>query len=666
MKATFIENKAGTWAYIQKSVRVNGKSTTYTVKKLGLLADIQQREGCEDPRQWVLDLAAKMTREEKEGKLPVVLELDPSKSIETGQKPLRHGGDLMLIPLYNKLGLPTICSRIAKGSRIKYDLNEILRTLVTSRLLFPSSKTRTFDLAKGMIYPPEFGEHDMYRALSLLSGHIDDIQAYVYANSCKVMERRTRVIYYDCSNYYFEIEDNDKDYVDTMTGEVIPGLRKRGKSKEHRPNPIVQMGLFMDMDGIPLAFVIFPGNESEQTSLQPLERVLDSKFGLTDFIVSTDSGLGSEDNRRYNMAEGRDYICVQSLPSLKAGDQAMALAPDGWHLSYCPSESHRKEIIDNCMAEGVFNLDAVLEYAEEYNAQNKSRIRNKIEKPLLHGTTFYKEIIVGKEQKYINPEWLRLEKENPGAKHTDAKGKRVPKELKSVRQERVIVTYSNDYALYLRHKRAERLRISQKMVDSKQTKPRQSQQSPHKYIATTYFTESGEEAAKVEMAIDQDAVNQEERFDGFYGYATSLDDDAIDVLRARSFHPEIEHLFRTTKTFLDARPVYLSRQDRIKSHFLICFLAMTILKMLQRQLTEANPEAYREEPLTIDSLIETLQNYRFGIARKGKKEVGYMPMYTRTALTDQLQTLIGVTLDKEVIKKEKMDTIHSELMKVKA
>ena len=655
MYAHFTETKKGTWAYIQKSTRIDGKVTTLTLKRLGLLSDIQKEHGCVDPRQWVVDLAERMTREEREGRGAVSLDFYPSKKMESGSRPLRHGGDLMLIPLYNRLGLREICKEISKGSRAKYDLNEILRTLVTSRLLHPASKAKTFDLAGEMVKPPKFGEHDMYRALSLLAGHIDDIQAKVYRNSCGIVKRRTRVIYYDCTNYFFEIEDNDRDYVDTETGEVVTGLRKRGKSKENRPNPIVQMGMFMDMDGIPLAFVIFPGNESEQTSLQPLERVLDSKFGLTDFVVSTDAGLGSEENRRYNMAGGRDYICVQSLPSLKAADREMALAPKGWRIAYCHDDKRRGTLEENYLGDnGVFDLDTLREAARKHDREHAAEIRGGACRRLLQDVTFFREIIVDKEYKYPNPQWEKMEREHPGKKHTDADGKTVPRELKSVRPERVIVTYSHDFDLYLKHKRDERLRSAEKIVRNRQTKSRQSQQDPRRYVTTTYTTASGEKAAKVEMAIDHDAVNQEERFDGFYAYGTSLDDSAIEVLRARSFHHEIEHLFRTTKTFLDARPVYLSRQDRIKSHFLICFLSMVIVKILQRQLTAANPGAYRDNPLTIDSLIETLQNLRFGLLPGNN----YIPMFKPSALMSQLQSLVGVEIDTQILTSIKMNKAY--------
>ena len=607
MYTRFVNTKNGTLAYIQKSVRVDGYPRTVTVKCLGLLSDIQKEHGCDDPRQWVKDLAEAMTAQEKESRKKITVELSPSKAIDMGERPLRHGGDMMLLGLYNRLGLPKVCNSIVKGCRAKYDLNGILQTLVTSRILFPCSKRRTMEQAKGFVKPAKFGENDMFRALSLLSGHIDMIQAEVYRHSLDILPRRDKVVFYDCTNYYFEIEDNDPDVIDKDTGEIVMGLRKCGKSKEHRPNPIVQMGMFMDYDGIPLAFKIFPGNESEQKSLQPLEEVLNRRFGMVDYVVSTDAGLASEDNRRYNMAEGREYICVQSIPGLSNDDRQACIHPEGWRIAFRKNAATRPPLdIDNPNRE-TFNLNQLIKQESKTPG-------------ILQNTTLYKEVIVMK---------------GPG----DAK-----------RPERIIVTYDHDFALYLKHKRAENLARAKKIVDKKQTKSRQSQQDPRHYVTTVHKTKKGERAIKIEMAINNDVVAQEEALDGFYAYATSLDDEAIDVLRIRSFHHEIEHIFRTTKTFLEARPVFLSRQDRIKTHFLICFLAMVILKILQRQITEANPESYTEEPLPIDRLINTLRDIRFAQVEGH----GYLPMFTRTTLTDQLQKLAGVSINTQIIPTRQM------------
>lgn len=588
--------------YIAKSFRnERGISTKKNMFRLGTLDEIRRREGVSDAWQWAQEELARRNEEERIGRQKLKIELSPSKRINTGECVKYSGGDLMLIPFYNALGLPQICREIQTDTRTEYSLNEILESLVVSRILYPCSKKGAYELNKKRIRPTSFGLEDIYRALSLLSSHIDDIQARVWSNSQKITDRNTRIIYYDCTNYYFEIEDNDKDFVDKQTGEYIPGLRKRGKSKENRPNPIVQMGMLMDGDGMPLSFIIFPGNESEQPSLQKIEEMVANKFGLNEFIISTDAGLGSENNRRYNMTEGREYITVQSLPSLPKADQDMALAPEGWRIAF---------------------RDSALPPIDPFNPERKIFNLSEIDLDAERHTRFYKEIIVDKCM--------------DGDKST-------------ARQERVIVTYSHDFALYLRHKREERISSAQKIVNRRQTKSRQSQQDPRRYVATEYITKEGIKATNVKMALDQKAITADQRFDGFYAYGTSLDDDAADVLRARSFHYEIEHLFRTTKTFLEARPVHLQRQDRIRSHFLICFLAMVIIKILQKKLHM--PE------LTIDQLILTLRSIEFDYF----KSIGYRPLFERNEITDRLQQIAGITIDTEIVETKRMNKLYRNI-----
>lgn len=588
--------------YIAKSFRnERGISTKKNMFRLGTLDEIRRREGVSDAWQWAQEELARRNEEERIGRQKLKIELSPSKRINTGECVKYSGGDLMLIPFYNALGLPQICREIQTDTRTEYSLNEILESLVVSRILYPCSKKGAYELNKKRIRPTSFGLEDIYRALSLLSSHIDDIQARVWSNSQKITDRNTRIIYYDCTNYYFEIEDNDKDFVDKQTGEYIPGLRKRGKSKENRPNPIVQMGMLMDGDGMPLSFIIFPGNESEQPSLQKIEEMVANKFGLNEFIISTDAGLGSENNRRYNMTEGREYITVQSLPSLPKADQDMALAPEGWRIAF---------------------RDSALPPIDPFNPEKKIFNLSEIDLDAERHTRFYKEIIVDKCM--------------DGDKST-------------ARQERVIVTYSHDFALYLRHKREERISSAQKIVNRRQTKSRQSQQDPRRYVATEYITKEGIKATNVKMALDQKAITADQRFDGFYAYGTSLDDDAADVLRARSFHHEIEHLFRTTKTFLEARPVHLQRQDRIRSHFLICFLAMVIIKILQKKLHM--PE------LTIDQLILTLRSIEFDYF----KSIGYRPLFERNEITDRLQQIAGITIDTEIVETKRMNKLYRNI-----
>lgn len=587
MKLKLIKSKIATTAYVQKSVRIGSRVTTKTVARLGTLEEIERREGCADALAWCRAKVAEMTAAEKDRSKPVVVQFKPGVRARRGVDPLRVGGDMLMAGLYRCLGLPDICAGIQRGGKSRYDLNEILRTLVMGRILFPGSKWATREQSRRLIKSPEFSAEEMYRGLSLLSGGIDAIQAEVFRRSKSVLKRNTGVIFYDCTNYYFETDEED-------------GLRRRGKSKEGRPNPIVQMGLFMDYDGIPLAFVIFPGNASEQTTLQPLEERLADDFGLTEFIVSTDAGLGSEDNRRYNITEGREYICVQSLPQLSEADRRMAVAPEGWRVAV--RDRDLGPVVPGDERREVFNLGEL----------DMERERH---------TKFYKEILVEKK--------LRGE---------------------GARMERVIVTYCHDFALYLQRKREQRLAKAEKIVSGKSTKSRQSQQDPRRYVQTRYCTRDGELAEHIVMGIDKKIIEQEEQLDGFYAYGTSLEDDAVDILRVRGFHGEIEHLFRTTKSFLEARPVYLQRSERIKSHFLICFLAMTILKILQKQLDM--------KQVSIDRLITTLREYNFNYI----SGVGYTPLFQRDEVTDRLQELAGIKLDYEIVTKREMGRIRKSLM----
>lgn len=604
MRLSFSRPQRPHTIYVLESFRdKTGKSTTRRVEILGSEEEIEKKHGCPDGLEWAKAYVARLNEENKIKKERIKVELSPSERINPGEQVSYDCGDLLLLPLYQKLGLPQVCEGIVEGTKVKYNLNEILEALVMLRLLCPCSKLSSFGLGKKRVRKMTCGLEDIYRALSLLSTHIDAIQATVWENSKKIVHRDTRVVYYDCTNYYFEIEDNDPVGKDPRHPKRPEGIRRRGKSKEHRPNPIVQMGLLMDTDGIPLSFIIFPGNESEQPSLQKIEEMIADKFGLNEFVISTDAGLSSEDNRRYNMTEGREYIAVQSLPKLSEDDQKMALDPHGWHIAF--RDSKYGPICPEDPAQDTFNLDQIDLEAERH-------------------TKFYKEIIVNKA--------LSGKKSN-------------------ARPERVIVTYCHDFALYLRHKRQERVKAAEKIIKNKQVKSRQSQQDPRQYVSTVYVTQDGEVAEHVSMALDVKTIENEARFDGFYAYGTSLDDDAVDVLRARSFHHEIEHLFRTTKSFLDARPVYLQRADRIRSHFLICFLSMVILKILQKQLDM--PE------VTIDSLIATIRDFKLGYIRGA----GYIPLFERNELTDRLQEINGICVDTQVVKTKTLNAIYRNVLK---
>lgn len=536
MFAQFKPTRKGDYnAYLARSFRnkKGDKTSSVIVERLGLLSDIAREHPDIDPREWVRQRAAELTRKEKEENKTVSVKLSPARRIQSGKKRVYHAGDLFLQPFLHRLGINDICAAIQSRSKYKFDLADIMSKLVYGRILFPDSKLSTWQSAQNFVEHPAFKLEDIYRALSVLSRESDFIQAQLYHNSMKARKRDTRVIYYDCSNYYFEIEEDDD-------------FRKYGHSKEHRPNPIVQLGMFMDADGLPLAFCVNPGNTPETQTMQPLEEKLADNFSLSDFVACTDGGLGSVDNRMYNKTEGRDYITVLSLKKMRPHLQDWAIDPEAhWHTNGYDES---------------FTLEEAAEFFGDRFAQ----------------MTFYRD---------------RWTKET----YRDKNGKN--REL----EEHLVVTYSHKYAMYQRKTRAEQIARAQSKIDRGESCRPKSPNDCRRLIRTVAATDGGEEAQNTISEIDWEKVHAEERFDGFYAYGTSLEDHPLDILKANSFRGEIEALFRVTKTNLDLRPIYLSRKDRIIGHFIICFTALLILKQLQQSLP-----IHR----SVDQLCDTLRSVK--------------------------------------------------------
>ena len=299
-----------------KSAYINKKRTTVTVEKLGNENEIRKRTGCSDPLEWARQYVAELNRKAKEDSTTIQLDLSPVKPIPSGQNRKFNVGYLFLQSIYYDLGLDRICKAIRTKYGFKYDLNAILSRLIYARIIDPCSKLSTYERSKSFVEPPKFELHDIYRALSVIAQESDYIQSRLYRNSLDVDTRKTGIIYYDCTNFFFEIESEE-------------GLKQYGHSKENRPLPITQMGLFMDTDGIPLAFCIDPGNTNEQKTLIPLEKKLEEKFDLSKFVVCTDAGLSSLENRKFNSKQDRAFITTQSIKKMKAHLKEWALAPEG-------------------------------------------------------------------------------------------------------------------------------------------------------------------------------------------------------------------------------------------------------------------------------------------------------------------------------------------------
>ncbi len=316
MRLGYSKSKNHTSYYVYKTGYKNGRNTTVMVEKLGNETYIKETYGVDDAESWARNYVAELNKKAAEEE-PVNISFSPSSSIPFDEERSFNAGYLFLQKIFYDLGLPSICTMIRRRHKFEYDLTSILSRLLYARIIYPSSKKGTCELSERFVEAPNFELHQIYRALSVLASEVDYIQSALYKNSLKYADRKTGIIYYDCTNYYFEIEEKE-------------GLKQYGHAKDHKPNPIVQMGLFMDREGIPLAFCINPGNTNEQTTLRPLERKLLTDFELSRFVVCTDAGLSSTDNRLFNEKDGRAFITVQSLKLLKKFQKEWALDPDGW------------------------------------------------------------------------------------------------------------------------------------------------------------------------------------------------------------------------------------------------------------------------------------------------------------------------------------------------
>ena len=574
--------------YAQKTIYVNGKNKSKVVKRFGSDKFICKTYGVTDAKAWVKEQVRLLNEAEKEDSAKFNIELCAGTDLVIDEQRRFNGGYLFLQDVYYELGLHKICRAISGRHLFEYDLNDILSRLIYTRILYPSSKKSSFEEAKRFMEQPSFELHDIYRALSVIAEESDYIQSRLFKNSTAIQKRNTQVIYYDCTNFYFEIDSAEDD-------------KQFGKSKENRPLPIVGMGLFMDMDGIPISFSIYPGNRNEQMTMIPLEKKMLEKFDMSKFVVCTDAGLSSATNRVFNSYDGEDgmraYITTQPIKTLKGFLQEWCMADDGWILDGDDSGKKYK----------ISELD---------DEQDKDKI-------------FYKN------------RWIKEE----GLVHTDNGDK------KQIIEQKLIVSYSIKYRDFMRRVREGQIERAKRMVDSgEKTINKKKQNDPKRFIKTDHATKDGEVADQAISYIDESVIAEEEKYDGFYAVCTNLDDSVSSIVKANKRRWEIEECFRIMKTDFEARPVYLNRQDRILAHFITCFIALIVYRYLEKKLGNI---------YTIDQILPVLQEMDF-MKYEGK---GYQPVYTRTALTDALHEAFGFCTSKEIIPIAKMRNIISQTKK---
>lgn len=556
--------------YIYQSFRKeNGKTSSHIYKKLGKMNDLlAQFDNDKDKMMaWARNEAKKETElyNLKNGKVSV--DFSQGARILKNEQRLFNTGYLFLQSLVTELRLDKICRSIKSRHKYQYDLLAVFTDLIYARILHPSSKRESYEYCKTLLEPPKYHLQDVYRALSVIAEESDFIQSELYRNSNFVHPRNKKILYYDCTNFYFEIEQEDE-------------LRKYGKSKEHRPNPIVTMGLFMDADGIPLSFDIFPGNQNEQTTLKPLEQKIIRDFNCSEFIFCSDSGLGSHNNRRFNSFSHRAYVITHSLKKMKAEERKEAMNPTQFR---------------KIGAQKFIDLRTLDETDEE-----------------IYNSVYYKEypLITGDMD------------------------------------ETLIVTYSPKYAAYQRKIREGQIERAQKILDSPGKKRKGTNQNdPMRFVKRTTITKDGEIAEKTVYGLDQEQIEKEAMYDGFYAVVTNLEGDVGDIIRINQQRWEIEENFRIMKDELGSRPAFVRREDRIKAHFMTCYISLIIYRLLEKKIGNR---------FTCDQIIQTLRAMNMTFLSAASS---YIPSYTRTELTDALHQSFGFRTDYEIITKASMRTI---------
>lgn len=579
MRLGWTKTKYSISYYVQKTIYVNGKNKSMVVKRLGSEKQICETYGVTDAKAWAKEQVALMNQAEKEETAPVTIELFPSRDIPANQQRRFNGGYLFLQCIYHQLGLDKISKAISAKHGFQYNLNSILSRLVYTRILYPGSKLSAYEDSHRFLEQPDFELHQIYRALSVLAEESDYIQSRLFKNSLRLSNRKTGVVYYDCTNFYFEIEqaEDDKQY---------------GLSKENRPLPIVEMGLFMDAEGIPLAFSINPGNQNEQLSLIPLEKKLLANFDLSKFVVCTDAGLSSSSNRKFNddLDGDRAFVTTQSIKKLKKYLKTWALDTEGWLLAGEKAE-HGKKPTRHSLA----GLDS---------EADKEKI-------------YYK-------SRWVNEDGL---------------------------EQQLIVTYSLKYKEYQETIRSRQLERALKAVKKgKSAVESKRQNDPKRFIKADHSTADGEAADKTAYYIDTDAVKAESMYDGFYAVCTNLEDDPLSIVKINKRRWEIEECFRIMKSDFEARPVYLQDKERIKAHFITCFIALIIYRYLEKAL---------DEKYTCGQVLDCLKEMDF-LKFEGK---GYVPIYEKNELTDALHAYFGFNTAKDIIPINKMRKIFAQTKK---
>lgn len=590
--------------FIQLGIRNGKKTTTKNVARIGRHSELLKTT--DDPLSYAKEQVVKYNEEAKKNnqvslelKINFAEKIKSTNALVSSTRQLNIG-HFFLQCLYHDLDINSFFNTVTADSKITFDPNLVNRFLACSRILGPDPKLGTHQHRKNYYEQPEFEYIHILRTMDILAEHYDDYITHLFEKSSRIVKRNTSVCFYDCTNYYFEIEEEDDDYVDEVTGELFRGLRKYGPSKEHRPNPIVEMGLFMDADGIPLSMCITSGSDNEQTTAIPLEQKLTQMLKGKKFIYCADAGLGSLSIRNFNSMGGRAFIVTQSIKKLSNT------------LKKAVFNDYDYRLLSSDKPVTIADMKAF----DKLDNKNKGLYCDKAYKVIEANKAF--DLGLYEEKQLKNGRTRRVKS-------------------KATVKQHIIITFSRKMMEYQRYIRNRQIARAKKMLAN--IDPETYKKGPHdvtRFIKRTSSTKTGEEVTDL-YEINQTIIAEEEKYDGYYAVATNLDDKAKDIIQISSNRYKIEDCFRIMKTNLSAHPVFHQKRERIIAHFMICYTALLIYRLLETKLNRYGTH------FTVENIIETLNNMEVA----NIEDICYMSTYSNSQICTSLNAIFNLGLDKK-------------------
>lgn len=603
MKLNYDRKSKDPTYFIQMGIRNGKKTTTKNVKRIGKHSELLAITP--DPLAYAKKQVEEFNKEYQEGKIDMSFKVDFTEKLSatkdiSSRSTLLNIGYFVLQNIYHDLKLSDFFKDIQSNSKVTFDCNTINRFLTFARILDPKSKLGTFDRLDSYYEMPSLEYQHILRFMDLLEEHYDNYLEHLYTNSENIIKRNTSVCYFDCTNYYFESEDEDDEYVDEATGEILKGLRRYGPSKEHRPNPIVQMGLFVDGNGIPISMCINSGSDNEQKCAVPLEQKITKMFNNKQFIYCADAGLGSFNIRKFNSMGGRAFIVTQSVKKL--------------------SDILQKAVFNDYDYRRISDDSPItISHMKEFDRFDKENLP-------LYNDTVYKiidadsAIDVGLYEEKI---------------YKNGKSRMV--KSKALLKQKIIITFSRKMMEYQRHIRNAQIERAKNILNNQNVED--VKKGPHdvtRFIKRTSKGKDGEKASDY-YEIDRSIIDREEKYDGYYAVATNLEGDAKSILAINSKRYKIEDCFRVLKTNFNARPVYHRNRNRIIAHFMVCYTALLIYRLLENKLDQYGTH------FTTDDILETLRNMNV----MNTQDAFYTATYTGSQVCTTLNGIFDLGLDKK-------------------